>query len=404
MTTACTLPDAPIPTPADAEPAGVARPHPDARRDPYVDLLRAGSLLVVVLWHWVFTVLVWKPDGPHASNPIGRTPGLWALTWVLQVMPVFFFVGGYAHRRTYESTEAHAARTARTRDTGDERSGVGRTFLRRRLGRLVVPTLALLAVAGLARVVAVTLFPDATWVGRGLVLLISPLWFLGVYLVLVLTTPLAIRAHRRHGVRVLVVLAAAAVTVDVLRFRLGVPYVEWLNFALVYGFAHQLGFWWPALVAAGGRRAVVLTAGGFAGLAVLTNLGSYPRSMVGVPGEPFSNVAPPTVCLLALGCFQVGLVLLARERATAWLDRGALARPVTWANENSMTVFLWHFTGYGVFLAIATAAGLGLHDQPDLHWWLERPLWFVGPALCTIPLLRVFRHLEMPGGRGMRAR
>lgn len=369
--------------PAEPAPAGAAR-----TRDPYVDLLRAGSLLVVVLWHWVFTILIWRPDGPHASNPIGHTPGLWALTWVLQVMPVFFFVGGYAHRRTWESGEARGDGAA--------------AFLRRRLGRLVVPTLALLVVAGLARFVTAALFPDATWVGRGLVLLISPLWFLGVYLVLVLATPLAIRAHRAHGVRALVALAAAAVVVDGLRFRFDVPYVEWLNFVFVYGFAHQLGFWWPTLVAAGRRRAAALTVGGFAGLVVLTNLGTYPRSMVGVPGEPISNVAPPTVCLLALGCFQVGLVLLARGRVSAWLERGGAARPVAWANENSMTVFLWHFTGYGVFLAIATAVGLGLREQPDLQWWLERPLWLVGPALCTVPLVRTFRRLETRGATTIR--
>ncbi|HRE00934.1 MAG TPA: hypothetical protein PLV68_06515, partial [Ilumatobacteraceae bacterium] len=42
-----------------------------AGRDPYVDFLRAFSLLVVVAWHWVFTIIIWRDDGPHATNPIG---------------------------------------------------------------------------------------------------------------------------------------------------------------------------------------------------------------------------------------------------------------------------------------------------------------------------------------------
>jgi hypothetical protein len=45
----------------------------------------------------VFTIIVWEDDGPHASNPIGFTTGLWVLTWAFQVMPLFFYVGGYGH-------------------------------------------------------------------------------------------------------------------------------------------------------------------------------------------------------------------------------------------------------------------------------------------------------------------
>jgi hypothetical protein len=115
-------------------------------RDPFVDALRAGSLLVVVVWHWAFSYLVWKADGPHSSNPIGTTTGLWLLTWVFQVMPVFFWVGGYAHRLTWESVQ---------------RSGGGYgAFVRRRLGRLLAPAAVLVALAAVVRVVLVVLFPD----------------------------------------------------------------------------------------------------------------------------------------------------------------------------------------------------------------------------------------------------
>jgi hypothetical protein len=69
------------------------RPGPGASgRDPFIDFVRAFSLLIVVLWHWVFTILLWNPDGPHASNPIGFTRGLFLVTWLFQVMPLFFFV------------------------------------------------------------------------------------------------------------------------------------------------------------------------------------------------------------------------------------------------------------------------------------------------------------------------
>ena len=55
----------------------------------FIDFMRAVSLLVVVCWHWVFTILLWKPDGPHATNPIGFTHGMFIVTWLFQVMPLF---------------------------------------------------------------------------------------------------------------------------------------------------------------------------------------------------------------------------------------------------------------------------------------------------------------------------
>jgi hypothetical protein len=257
-----------------------------------------------------------------------------------------------------------------------------------------VPTAALLALVGVVRVATHTLAPDAGWVDRALFLLVSPLWFLGVYLLLVMVTPLAGRAHERAGEAALVVLAAGVVIVDLLRFRVGVPYIEWANFLFVYGFAHQLGFWWEQLTAAPRRRVAALALGGLTGLIVLTNVGLYPRSMVGVPGESISNMAPPTACILALCCFQVGLVLLARPRVTAWLEAGGAARPLAWANRNSMTVFLWHFTGYGLFVGVLALVSVRTAGHVDAGWWLQRPLWFVGPALCTVPLVRTFRRLE----------
>ena len=59
-------------------------------RDPYVDFLRAASLVVVVIWHWMFTILIVSAESVSPSNPIGFTKGMWVMTWVFQVMPVFF--------------------------------------------------------------------------------------------------------------------------------------------------------------------------------------------------------------------------------------------------------------------------------------------------------------------------
>src|SRR5882672_3815333 len=98
------------------------------QRDVFIDTVRALSLFVVVLWHWVFTFLIWDSDGPHASNPIGATHGLWLATWLLQVMPMFFFAGGYVHKRGWVTGRS------------------GWSWVAKRLSRLWAPALALIVV------------------------------------------------------------------------------------------------------------------------------------------------------------------------------------------------------------------------------------------------------------------
>jgi hypothetical protein len=76
---------------------------------------------------------------------------------------------------------------------------------------------------------------------------------------------------------------------------------------VVWALAHQLGYFYERLVAAPRRFAWSLTLGGLFAMLGLTNMGLYPRSMVGVPGEDISNMAPPTLCIVALTLLQVGL-------------------------------------------------------------------------------------------------
>ena len=101
-----------------------------AGRNAYVDFLRASSLIIVVIWHWAFTLLYWRPDGPRATSPLRFFDGLWLLTWLFQVMPLFFYIGGYVHLRSWERAQTKGI-------------GLG-PFVLRRLRQLAVPALALL--------------------------------------------------------------------------------------------------------------------------------------------------------------------------------------------------------------------------------------------------------------------
>jgi hypothetical protein len=313
-----------------------SQPSRVSRRDPYLDALRAGSLAVVVLWHWFGTILTWRPDGPHATSPLESTPGLWLGTWILQVMPVFFYVGGHLHRRSW-------------------RPG----FIRRRVGGLLASTAPLLAgwaaVGGLLALVG-----GASWAAGTVKLALSPLWFLAVYLLLVLLLPVWLRLHRRLGLAALPVLAGLAAIVDVLRLGFGVGWVGWVNLVLVWGLAHQAGFHHDALIRAPRRVGYALVGVGLAGLIGLLALG-YPGSMVGVPGDKWSNMSPPTMAIVALTVLQVGLVRLGQPAVTRLLDRPAGRRVLAVANRYGMPVFLFHLTGYLLAQAVGwPLAGLVL--------------------------------------------
>lgn len=348
------------------------------QRDLLIDTVRAISLLVVVLWHWVFNVVIWEADGPHTNNPIGVTRGLWLATWLLQVMPLFFFAGGYVHGKGWEKAG---------RGQGGQGGQGGWHWIGRRLRSLLLPALSLIIVGigvwQIARVVA----PEADWVVRGVVLMLSPLWFLIVYMMLVATMPLWRLLHDRLGEVALVLLAGIAVVVDVLRFRYRIVGIEWVNFFVVWSLSHQMGFHYERLVAATRRFAWSLTLGGGFALFGLTNMGLYPRSMVGVAGEELSNMAPPTLAIAALSIFQIGVLLLLRDKILEWAQGRTGKRVVDIASKNAMPIFLWHAPGFAIAYAFWRVADLpGLSENIDLSWWAARPLWLLLPIVPTMIL------------------
>ena len=368
--------------PQPTHPAMLPPAHPGGGRDELIDLLRSVAITTVVVWHWVFTILVWRADGPHADNPIGYVSGLWSLTWVLQVMPLFFVAGGFVHARAW------------ARDRG--RAGAWASFVKRRSIQLGVPALVLIAVvAGAGTAIALLHAGGDPWVPRAVMLVLSPLWFLVVYMALVVTVPLWDRLDRRWGELVPIALVVAALGVDLIRFRFEVGAVAWLNMIFVWGAAHQVGWSWERLRNAPARFGHALVLIGFAGLVGLTNMGLYPRSMVGTTSavDRFSNMGPPTLPIVALLTFQIGLVIAHRERILELTERPRIRRFVAWLSKNAMPLFLWHTVGFAIFYALMRTIA-SVPEEPSLTWWITRPLWLIGPALLTVPLIALTRSLR----------
>ncbi|OCC09308.1 acyltransferase [Streptomyces sp. PTY087I2] len=358
-----------------------------ATRDRYVDLLRVASLGAVVLGHWLMAAVT--PDG--VGNLLAVVPALQPLTWLLQVMPVFFFVGGFSHALSYRSLLRKRPEPA----PGAAADSVYSAFLRARLQRLLRPTMVFVLVWGAAALLVQLLGGGGGLTGVTLRMVTQPLWFIGIYLAMVAFTPPLLRLHERYGWGAFAGLAGAAVTVDVLRFAAGVPYVEFLNFAFVWLAVHQLGF-----LRADGRihlrRAALLAGGGLVTATALVAFGPYPLSMVGMPGEKVSNMAPPTLALLAHGLWLVGAVELLRAPAARLLERPRVWRTVVAANGVAMTAFLWHLTAmFGVYGALL-ALDVDLPEPASAAWWAQVPLRLALAGALTAALVAAFRTFERP--------
>ncbi|WP_306748402.1 acyltransferase family protein [Saccharothrix yanglingensis] len=244
-------------------------------RDPRVDATRALAVVGVVLGHWLVTALVLTDDGLVVDSPLRWVPELAPACWVLQVLGLFFFTGGFGAARSTTPWWSRAR-------------------------RLLPP------VAGPLAVRAVVLFglsvrglPQGTVWNTGYAV-VTPLWFPGVYVLLLAATPLMARLGWWG-----VALPVALVAVDAWWAGPG-----WVNVLAVWWAPWQVG----VLVARHGWRrswgAALLGTGAVAFAALLGP--GHPASAVGVPGAAESNLSPPSAAALALALARVGLVLPVR--------------------------------------------------------------------------------------------
>src|SRR6056300_1535475 len=63
-----------------------------AERNRYVDFLRAVSILIVVVGHWLIATAHYVDGNLTPGHLLKSEPGTQWLTWIFQVMPIFFIV------------------------------------------------------------------------------------------------------------------------------------------------------------------------------------------------------------------------------------------------------------------------------------------------------------------------
>ncbi|RQX49066.1 acyltransferase, partial [Micromonospora chalcea] len=198
-------------------------------RERYIDLLRALAITMVVLGHWGVTVIGYDNGRPAGHSALADLRWAWPLTWVAQVMPVFFLVGGYANA---------ASLTSRRR-----RGGSATGWLVDRSARLIRPTTVLLLVLAAGAGIATLRGADAAQVREVIWFATIPLWFLVAYVAVVALTPPMYALHRRFGLAVPVALVVLVALGDLGRL-LGPAVLADGNYLLGWLAVHQVGFAW----------------------------------------------------------------------------------------------------------------------------------------------------------------
>jgi len=357
-----------------------------ADRNRVVDTVRATAILVVVFGHWL-AASIWLQANDEIAlmNSLEWIPYAGWVTWIVQVMPIFFIVGGYANGRALASQ-------ADTFEYGD--------WVTRRVRRLFTPVIPLLVVWTILIVVLGPFLPSDV-VRAGAMSATVPVWFIAVYVAVTAVAPIAYRWWRSAGLRSVAILSLCAIVVDYLRFALDVPGIGWVNFLFVWLTVHQVGFWWATRERDGKPITVgmgLAIAGASLGLLIaITGVGWYPVAMVGVPGAEVTNMTPPTFAIALLGFVQAGVIWSASGPIGRFAHRSRPWQGVVAVSGVMMTIYLWHLTAMTLVASVFLFAfgGAAFRIEPGTTtWWLTRPIWLAALITVTLILVAVFARFE----------
>ena len=364
--------------------AQIASQTPD-NRNRYVDFLRAASILFVISGHWLIATAFFD-HGAGTLTPVtvlDVMPSTQWLTWLFQVMPIFFIVGGYSNAISLE----------RAREKGVNYAG----WLVNRLHRLLTPLLSLILLWALLSLVLRAGGVSEQMVSYASQAALVPVWFLAIYTMIVLLAPVAYIFWRRFGASSVLLLILLAGLVDLAYLSLEIRWLGWTNYFWVWLAMHQLGFAWFDRRVPSISGLLVLSVLAMSCLLVLILYGPYPVAMAGSPeGDVISNTLPPKITLVALGLFQFGLLLAVERPMHRVLQNQRLWTFTVLISSMIMTIYLWHMT-----LLIALLGLCWLFDGAGIDfavggamWWWTRPIWLLVLTVMLLPVALLMSPLE----------
>jgi Acyltransferase family len=303
-------------------PAEIAAQTP-ANRDRTIDVIRIVSLVAVVFGHTIMAVSTVRGGVFVWGNLLESQPGFGALTWVLQIMPLFFFAG-----------------TAASVESWSDGSSWG-GWLMQRCTRLYRPVFFYLAFWGVALGVLRFVLPRHVYEPVAATS-IQLLWFLGAYVLVLAATPLLCRIN--STARLAAAVAAVyglIVVIDILRLNIGgLSALGYLNIAVwlipgMFGVAYRRGLLCR-------RAAIAVAAVAFVINMLLVWLGPYELSLVGYQGQRLPNMTPPSALLAGHAMIMCTLAIAVAPAISRWAQRPRVWWLVAIGNSGAMTLYLWH--------------------------------------------------------------
>jgi hypothetical protein len=201
-------------------------------------------------------------------------------------------------------------------------------------------------------------------------------------------TPFLARAHRRAPGSMLGLTIGVVIALQYVHFVLGVRglAITLLSFLSVWGSAYQLGFVLDQV-----RRDRRLAIGSLlVGLAGIIGSGAfgYSLSMVTRVTDARSNMGPPTVQIVFLALFQMGLICVFQNALRRFGGRATVARIVAFFDAHQMTIYAIHLPIWVAVLVLLRSTPFALADQATLGWVVTRPLWLLVPGVILVTVLR----------------
>lgn len=350
-----------------------------SQRDLTLDIARVFCVVLVVVIHLLMVGVGVSPSGELViSKPLEEQPWFAGATWVGQIMPLFFVVGGFASLTAWRSLV--------------RRGGGGAQYVRNRVLRLAQPAVPLfyfyVVVIGAATAIRVDpALLDAVIVGAGL-----PLWFLAAYTLCQALVPFMAGLHVRAPRLTIAALALGIVVVDAARFGSGITEIGLVNLAFVWLFAQQVGFWYADgwFAARNGWQLFGIAMTAYALLAIVTlPEGWYSNDML-------ANLNPPTLPLALLAVAQAAVLRALRPALAALMSTHAARAAVFLIGTRLMTIYLWHLP---LIIALSGAALLipGAAPEPaSAAWWWSRPIFFVVVLAAVFGLSFLVARWEAP--------
>jgi len=330
-----------------------------SKRDLTLDIARVFCVVLVVVIHLLMVGVGNGPDGLVVSRPLENQSWFWIGTWIGQIMPLFFVVGGFASLTAWRSLQ--------------RRNGTAADYVRNRVLRLAQPALPLflfyVVVVGVATLIGIDRgLLDTVVAGAGF-----PLWFLAAYTACQALVPFMAGMHARFPKLTLLVLLGLVILVDVVRFTVGITELGLPNMVFVWLLAQQFGFWYADgwFAARNGWQLAAITVASYLLLAAVSlPEGWYSNDML-------ANLNPPTLPLVLLALAQACILRALKPWLAKLMTTHAARAVVFLIGTRLMTIYLWHLPIIIILSGVALLIPGASPEPSSSAWWATRPIFFV---------------------------